>query len=945
MDSFIKRHIGSSEEEIQQMLDFLQLKSLDELIDKVIPPSYRTHTELRLPSETSEEQALKELKNIGNQNSSFRYFIGMGYSETTCPMVIRRMILENPEWYTPYTPYQSEISQGRLEALLNFQTVVCELTGLPIANASLLDEASACVEAMLMCKRLASNKNRNKFFLSKDCHPQILSVITTRSSPLEIELVIDDWRKTHIDESFFGALVSYPDTAGSIFDYSSFCEELHKKDLVVVVNTDLLALTLFKSPGEFGADIAVGSAQRFGLPLFCGGPHPAFISAKKGMERKMPGRIVGISKDVYGNPALRLALQTREQHIRREKATSNICTAQVLPAIVASMYAAYYGAEGLKEIAQKILSYSYFLYKRFLLSGFSPYPFPFFDTLKIPLEEQSIQEIKKKAIAQGYLFREFKDSPALGITLGEKTTIEDLRCILNIFGISKQDEPLPSTDISLPDIPIALQRQTEFLNYKVFKNYRTETKLNRYIKKLSSKDINLTTSMIPLGSCTMKLNPASAMIPILWDCFTEPHPFAGEQFNKGYLELASNLKQWLAEITAMDCVSLQPNAGSQGELAGLIAIRNYFQSMGQDQRTICLIPTSAHGTNCASAALAGLNIEEINCDSQGRLNLDELEQKAKKYASKLAVMMITFPSTYGVFEKTLIEASQIMHSYGGQVYLDGANANAFLGLCKPGELGVDVCHLNLHKTFCIPHGGGGPGVGPIAVKKHLEPFLPSTHLELPVKGKTGLLCSAPMGNAGVLPVSWMYIRMAGAKGLKLCAQLAILNANYIAKKLAGAFTILYKGDLGYVAHEFIIDLRPWQEYGIEVEDVAKRLMDYGFHAPTISWPVHGTMMIEPTESESKEELDRFCEALLLIRKELEDIKNGVYPQNNNPIKNAPHPHSLVCSDHWPFPYSRQLAAYPAPWQKEFKYWPPTGRIDNVYGDRNFVCCIEKRLAL
>lgn len=941
MDSFIKRHIGSSEEEIQQMLEFLRLKSLDELIEKVIPSCCRTSTGLHLPDEASEEEALRELKQIGSENKVFRYFIGMGFTETLCPSVIRRMVLENPEWYTPYTPYQSEISQGRLEALLNFQTLVSDLTALPIANASLLDEASACAEAMLMCKRLSAGNNRKKFFLSKDCHPQILSVMVTRSSPLGIELVIEDWQKAKIDESFFGALVAYPDTQGRIFDYGGFCEELHRKGLVVAVNTDLLALCLFKAPGEFGADIAVGSAQRFGLPLSFGGPHPAFIAARKGMERKMPGRIVGVSKDAFGNPALRLALQTREQHIRREKATSNICTAQVLPAVVGSMYAVYHGAEGLTALAKKILSYSYYLYRQFSFSGFSPSSFPFFDTLKVPLKKEQMEEIKKRALSCGYLFREFKDETALGITLGEKTTLEDLGCILNIFAVGEKKVSPSCADIKLPEIPRSLERQTEFLNQGVFKNYRSETKLGRYIKRLAAKDINLTTSLIPLGSCTMKLNPASAMIPILWDCFTEPHPFAPEETTQGYHKLAADLGRWLAEITAMDHVSLQPNAGSQGELAGLLAIRLYLRSIGEDRRTICLIPTSAHGTNCASAALAGLTIEEVKCDNRGRLDLEDLEQKANRYASELAAIMITFPSTYGIFEETLVEASRIVHDHGGQVYLDGANANAFLGLCKPGELGVDVCHLNLHKTFCIPHGGGGPGVGPIAVKKHLQPFVPSTRIDLPSQGKMGLLCSSPLGNAGVLPVSWMFIRMAGKNGLKLCSQLAILNANYMAKRLESSFDILYKGEHGYVGHEFIIDLRPWKEYGIEVEDVAKRLMDYGFHAPTISWPVHGTMMIEPTESESKDELDRFCEALILIRKELEDIKKGVYPLGNNPLKNSPHPHHAVCADRWALPYPRKLAAYPAHWQKEFKYWPPTGRIDNVYGDRNFVCRIEK----
>ncbi|TFE67869.1 glycine dehydrogenase (aminomethyl-transferring) [Methylacidiphilum sp. Yel] len=940
MDSFIDRHIGPSKEEIREMLDFLDLKSLEELITKVIPESLRTASSLNLPEGTSEEEALKELKAIGNQNRPFRYFIGMGYTESICPKVIRRMILENPDWYTPYTPYQSEISQGRLEALFNFQTLVCELTALPIANASLLDEASACVEAMLMCKRLTADKNRSRFFLSKDCHPQILSVMLTRSRPLGIELVIDDWQKVGIDTSFFGTLISYPDTNGHLYDFSSFVESLHQKGIFVVVHTDLLALCLFKPPGEFGADIAVGSAQRFGLPLFFGGPHPAFISARKGMERKMPGRIVGISKDVYGRPAFRLALQTREQHIRREKATSNICTAQVLPAIVASMYAVYHGAEGLLANSQKILSYAYFLYNQLSALGFKPDPFPFFDTLKIPMDKEKLEEIKNRGIEQGYLFREFEEASALGITLGEKTTPEDLLSLLRIFVPSLKNEPLNLDRLEIPSIPVSLQRQTKFLTQKVFKEYRSETKLNRYIKRLASKDISLTISMIPLGSCTMKLNAAAEMFPILWDCFTEPHPFAGREQTKGYSMLASDLEEWIAEITGMDFVSLQPNAGSQGEIAGLLAIKNYLGSIGQSQRNLCLIPISAHGTNCASAALCGFDIEELACDALGKLDLLDLENKARKNAQRLAALMVTFPSTYGIFEDTLPEAARIVHHFGGQLYMDGANANAFLGLCKPGELGVDVCHLNLHKTFCIPHGGGGPGVGPIAVKKHLGPFLPSHELQVVEKWKTGLLCAAPLGNAGVLPVSWMFIRMAGKEGLKRCSQIAILNANYMAKKLESAFHVLFKGPHGYVAHEFIIDLRPWKKYGIEVEDIAKRLMDYGFHAPTISWPVYGTMMIEPTESESKEELDRFCEALFLIKEELEAIEKGIYPQNNNPLKNAPHPPTLLCSDSWEFPYSRKLAAYPAPWLKDFKYWPPVGRVDNVYGDRNFICCLE-----
>jgi len=924
------------------MLASVGYKSLEDLVGAVVPPAIRLGRPLELPAAKGEREALESLREIMAQNKVFRSFIGLGYYDTITPPVIQRNILENPGWYTAYTPYQAEIAQGRLEALLNFQTMVADLTGLDIANASLLDEATAAAEAMTMLHGVRVNPAAHRFFVSNACHPQTLDVVRTRAVPQGIEVVIDDVKEFNPDTSYFGALLQYPATDGAIFDYSKFIQMVHQVGGKVAVATDLLALTLLKPPGEFGADVALGSAQRFGVPLGYGGPHAGFFATKDELKRHMPGRLIGVSHDAQGRPAMRLALQTREQHIRRDKATSNICTAQVLLAVMASMYAVYHGPEGLREIAERVHGMTAHLAELLTELGYAIQPEPFFDTIRITTSKKwSAHELQQEAVLHGINLH-LIDADTVSLSLDETTTPADLQALVAVFG--KGEEPGELARLKgVPRrtrLPAALLRTSDYLTHPVFNSYRTETEMLRYIRRLESRDLSLCTSMIPLGSCTMKLNATAEMFPVSWPTVGKLHPFAPMEQTRGYQTLFRQLEEWLAEITGMAAVSLQPNAGSQGEYAGLLAIREYHAARGETHRKICLIPTSAHGTNPASAVMAGMQVVAVACDANGNIDIKDLRAKAEKHANDLSCAMITYPSTHGVFEETIVEAAEIIHDHGGQVYMDGANLTAQVGLCRPGDFGMDVCHLNLHKTFCIPHGGGGPGVGPIAVAAHLAEYLPG-HAVIPPgeeRRSEGAVSAAPWGSASILVISWMYIAMLGGEGLTRATQIAILNANYMATKLEPYFKVLYRGHSDLVAHEFILDSRPWkQTAGVEVEDIAKRLMDYGFHAPTISFPVPGTMMIEPTESESKEELDRFCDTLIAIHGEMSRIAAGEWPRDNNPLKHAPHTAPVVTADEWKHPYTREQAAYPAPWLREHKFWPYVGRIDNVYGDRNLVC--------
>ncbi len=939
--SFARRHIGLSDGAMAKMLAFLGYDALETLIDQAVPAKIRQKLAMNLPAAKGEQEALHTLAAIANQNQVYKNFIGMGYYDCVTPPVIQRNILENPGWYTAYTPYQAEIAQGRLEALLNFQTMVIELTGLEIANASLLDEGTAAAEAMAMSYGLCKKKQANTFFVSELCHPQTIEVVRTRAIPLDIQVIVGDHRTFEMTEAVFGVLLQYPATDGAIFDYRAFIQKAHDQKAIATVAADLLSLCLLTPPGEMGADIAVGTSQRFGVPLGYGGPHAAYFATKEKYQRQIPGRIVGVSKDSQGQPALRLALQTREQHIRRDKATSNICTAQVLLAVMASMYGVYHGAEGLKAIATQVQQHTQILATGLDKLGFASNQEPIFDTLKVQTTAEQAQAIRQRAEAQGYNFRYFADGN-IGISCDETTVASEIEIIWAIFS----DAEILFTYAQLaqnftPNFPETLRRTSDFLTDPVFNRYRSETELLRYIHHLQSKDLSLTTSMIPLGSCTMKLNATAEMMPVTWASFGKMHPFAPRSQTKGYQQMCDQLAHWLAEITGFAGVSLQPNAGSQGEYAGLQVIRQYHIKNGDRQRNICLIPESAHGTNPASAVMCGFKVIPIKCcSSQGDIELEDLKAKAEKYKENLAALMVTYPSTHGVFEVGIKDICQVIHDNGGQVYLDGANMNAMVGICRPGDFGADVCHLNLHKTFCIPHGGGGPGVGPIGVAAHLVPYLPKTNLD----GNTdniGLISAAPFGSASILPISWMYITMMGTAGLTKATQTAILSANYIAKRLDDHYPVLFKGTNGCVAHECIIDLRDLRKSAdITVEDVAKRLMDYGFHAPTISWPVAGTMMIEPTESESLEELDRFCEAMIAIRKEIRLIEAGNISKEDNPVKNAPHTAESVICGEWNHPYSREVAAYPAPWLKQHKFWATVGRIDNAYGDRNLVCSCE-----
>ena len=938
---FIARHIGIDDAAEAHMLSVLGAASRRALIDAIIPSSIARSSVMAIPAPVTEAEALKQLKAIASKNRVLKSFIGQGYYGTHTPGVILRNILENPAWYTAYTPYQAEISQGRMEALINFQTMVCDLTGMPIANASMLDEATAAAEAMTLARRSVKAKS-NTFVVAGDCHPQTIEVIQTRAKPLGITVLLADsapeWRAA-LQGDYFAVLAQYPSTSGRIEDLRADVTVVHARQAAFIAAADPLALTLLTPPGEWGADIVVGTTQRFGMPMGAGGPHAAYLACRDEFKRSMPGRLVGVSIDVHGNPTYRLALQTREQHIRREKATSNICTAQVLPAVVASMFAVYHGPLGLKRIAQRVASYTAVLAKGLETLGYGLSPHSSgFDTLCLQTLDAT-DSIAARAREMGANLRKSSDSCLL-ISLDETTTREDIELIWSIF--AKPGQSLPSvSDFEKgiePLIPTELRRTSDFLTHPVFNTHHSETAMLRYIRKLSDKDLALDRSMIPLGSCTMKLNATSEMIPITWPEFANMHPFAPRDQQQGYVELDQQLRDWLCQATGYAGISLQPNAGSQGEYAGMLVIKAFHDAQGQGHRNICLIPASAHGTNPASAQMAGMTVVVTGCDAQGNVDMVDMAKKCEQHSANLAAVMITYPSTHGVFEANVKELCALVHSHGGRVYVDGANMNALVGTAAPGEFGGDVSHLNLHKTFCIPHGGGGPGVGPVCVVADLVPYLPG-HVTggLPVNG-VGAISAAPLGNAAVLPISWMYCRMMGPEGLKLATEISILSANYISKRLEEHFPTLYASEAGYVAHECILDLRPLKETsGVTAEDVAKRLMDYGFHAPTLSFPVAGTLMVEPTESEDLKEIDRFISAMISIRKEIATIESGVWPQDNNPLKHAPHTSASVIAAEWNRPYSRELAAFPVAGLKTSKYWPTTGRVDNVYGDRNLMC--------
>ena len=934
INSFALRHIGLSQADIENLLKQLGYKDLEDFSKSVLPENIFTEEKLGLDDALSEEEALKALKEISKKNIVYRSFIGQGYYGTVTPKVILRNVFENPGWYTSYTPYQAEISQGRLEALINFQTMVGDLTGFEIANASLLDEATAAAESMTLAHRVGKSKSQ-KFFIDQNCFPQTISVVTSRAKPIGIEVVIGDPQKLIElkEETYFGALLQYPGNDGAVIDFSRVIEGIHNQNGLAVMATDLLSLTILKSPGEMGADIAIGSSQRFGVPLGFGGPHAAFMATKEKYKRSLPGRLVGASVDASGKTAYRLALQTREQHIRREKATSNICTAQALLAIMAGFYAAYHGPEGLKQIAQSVHSKTNALATKINELGYDLRSSVFFDTISIHTKSQT-QEIFSAAHDQLMNIRVL-DEDHISISLDETTTNHEVNKIVKFFKPIERKEKV----ILSFDLPADLQRSSKYLTHPVFHMYRTETEMLRYIRKLSDKDIALDRAMIPLGSCTMKLNATSEMIPVGWEEFSNIHPYAPNDQTVGYKILIEDLETQLSEITGYSAISLQPNAGSQGEYAGLLAIDAFHKKNGDHQRKICLIPESAHGTNPASAQMAGMKVVAINCDKKGNIDLEDLKEKAEKYSTELAAIMITYPSTHGVFETTVAEVCTIIHGHGGKVYIDGANFNAMVGVCKPGSFGGDVSHLNLHKTFCIPHGGGGPGVGPIGVAKDLVPHLPTDPLVYkPSSNDVGPVSATNFGSASILPISWMYIQMMGASGLRKATQVAILSANYIAQKLSPYYKILYTGKNGLIAHECILDIRPLKELcGVEVDDIAKRLIDFGFHAPTMSFPVPGTLMIEPTESESLAELDRFIEAMICIRDEIGKVEDGTYAIDESPLRNAPHCAEKVTSDDWEYKYSRSLAAYPVDLKGRNKYWPPVGRVDNVYGDKNLMC--------
>ena len=953
---FIARHIGIDAADEALMLAVVNAKSRRELIDGIVPRSIARRSPMNLPPPVSEAQALMQLKAIAAKNQVFKSFIGQGYHGTHTPGVILRNVLENPAWYTAYTPYQAEISQGRLEALINFQTMVCDLTGMPISNASMLDEATAAAEAMTLAKRSVKSKSQ-VFLVAGDCHPQTIEVMQTRAAPLGIEIKVSTALNTlpqlMASGDYFGVLAQYPATTGAIYDLRPLAGQAHADGAALCVAADLLALTLLAPPGEWDADIVLGSTQRFGMPMGNGGPHAAYLACRDEFKRSLPGRLVGVSIDVHGNPSYRLALQTREQHIRREKATSNICTAQVLPAVIASMYAVYHGPQGLKRIAERVAAYTAIFVSGLGELGFEITSAGAFDSVTVKTGVAT-DSIAARARQCGANLR-YSLNNHLGVSLDETTTRSDIEMLWSFFAEPGQTLPVVSSFengiASL--IPTALRRTTDFLTHPVFNTHHSETAMLRYIRMLGDKDLALDRTMIPLGSCTMKLNATSEMIPITWPAFANIHPFAPADQLQGYAELDQQLRAWLCEATGYAGISLQPNAGSQGEYAGLLVIKAFHEANGQGQRKICLIPSSAHGTNPASAQMAGMTVVVTACDAQGNVDMDDLKAQCEKHSANLACVMITYPSTHGVFETRVKELCELVHAHGGRVYVDGANMNALVGIAAPGEFGGDVTHLNLHKTFCIPHGGGGPGVGPVCVVADLVPYLPGHRtgaqaslslLPFPLEedggegSPVGAISAAPLGNAAVLPISWMYCRMMGAEGLQQATEIAILSANYISAKLKGHYPTLYASENGHVAHECILDLRPLKNSsGVTAEDVAKRLIDYGFHAPTLSFPVPGTLMVEPTESETLAELDRFVGAMIAIRGEIRKIENGDWPQDNNPLKHAPHTAASLMAAEWDRPYSRETGAYPLASLKHAKYWPPVGRVDNVYGDRNLFC--------
>ena len=921
---FSKRHIGLKDSDVEHILHDLGYQNVDTFFKELVPDSIFNLDNLDLPEPLDEPSALKKLKSISKKNQVFKSFIGQGYYNCNVPGVIKRNVFENPGWYTSYTPYQPEIAQGRLEALMNYQTMVTDLTGMDISNASLLDEPTAAAEAMMLANRVSKSKS-NKFFIHESCFAQTMSIMQSRAKPLGIEIHIGD--SMDKDSEYFGCYYQYPNANGGIADMTEVAQQIHDKNGLFIVGTDLLALTLIKAPGEFDADIVIGSAQRFGVPMGFGGPHAGFIAVKDAFKRSLPGRLIGLTQDQQGRPCYRLALQTREQHIRREKATSNICTAQALLAIMSSFYAIYHGPDGLKEIALRVHQKAKVLAHNLTANGFKLVENTFFDTLVVEVTDAN--PIHKKALEHKFNFRKISNN-LIGLSFDETTTDEDVKTILNLF--SENTSMSKNLDDVVPD---NLIRKSLYLTHEVFNSYHSETQILRYIRSLADKDIALDRSMIPLGSCTMKLNATSEMIPVGWNGFANIHPHAPEEQVQGYLQLIDDLEKWLSNITGYNAISLQPNAGSQGEYAGLLAIDNYHKANKDFERNICLIPESAHGTNPASAQMVGYEVVVIDCDENGDIDMADLEKKAAVHSNKIAAMMITYPSTHGVFEERVKDVCELIHGYGGFIYIDGANFNAMVGMCYPGQFGGDVSHLNLHKTFCIPHGGGGPGVGPIGVVEKLQPFLPKDPLDTEVDGYA--ISGTKYGSASILPISWMYIAMMGQDSLRKATQAAILSTNYLAKRLGEHYKILYTGKNNLVAHECIIDVRPFKEScGIEAEDIAKRLIDYGFHAPTMSWPVAGTLMIEPTESESLEELNRFCEAMIGIREEIRAIEEGKSSQDNNPLKNAPHCVDTLIEE-WTYPYSKKEAYYPNNQIKHQKYWPPVGRVDNVYGDRNLVC--------
>ncbi|EPI8784573.1 aminomethyl-transferring glycine dehydrogenase [Vibrio parahaemolyticus] len=933
-NEFVGRHNGPKLSDQQKMLETINAVSLDALISETVPANIRLEQPMTLAEAKSEADMLAAMKQFAKQNQVKRTFIGQGYYNTFTPNVILRNVLENPGWYTAYTPYQPEISQGRLESLLNFQQMVIDLTGMEIANASLLDEATAAAEAMTLCKRAGKSKS-NVFFVADDVHPQTIEVVKTRAKFIGFEVLVGSLESLP-EQDVFGALVQYPSTTGEVRDLTDIIAKAQANKTLVTVATDLLASTLLKPAGEMGADVAIGSAQRFGVPMGYGGPHAAFMATRDKHKRTMPGRVIGVSIDAKGNQALRMAMQTREQHIRREKATSNICTAQALLANMASFYAVYHGAEGLRTIARRTHHMTAILAAGLTKGGFELAHNSFFDTITINTGEKT-QDLYTKALAADINLRVLPGK--LGISLDETTTVADVEALFAVFGV-KEDVAALSTEIAgneFAAIPEALRRTSEYLTHPVFNTYHSETQMMRYLKQLENKDFSLTHGMIPLGSCTMKLNAAAEMIPITWPEFGSIHPFAPAEQAAGYAALAKDLKEKLCEITGYDAFSLQPNSGASGEYAGLIAIQRYHESRGEGHRNVCLIPSSAHGTNPATASMVSMKVVVVKCDDEGNIDIDDLAAKIEKHKDNLSSIMITYPSTHGVYEEKVKEVCEMVHAAGGQVYLDGANMNAQVGLTSPGFIGSDVSHLNLHKTFCIPHGGGGPGMGPIGVKSHLAPFLPG-HIENGVEGEDFAVSAADFGSASILPISWAYIAMMGEAGLSNATKVAILNANYVMERLRPHYPVLYRGKNGRVAHECIIDIRPLkEETGISEEDIAKRLMDYGFHAPTMSFPVAGTLMVEPTESEDLAELNRFCDAMISIREEMTKVKNGEWPLENNPLVNAPHTQVDLSAEEWDRPYSRELGCFPSKATKSWKYWPTVNRVDNVYGDRNLIC--------